>query len=152
MARKVREIVQGLARGIAATIAGVLAGGLCISWIEWLGHRLYPPPAGLKHDDLEALTAHVAQLPVGALLFVLLAWLIGIFVGGLTAATLAGRRPRLYAGVITAVILLGAIANFAMIPHPAWFMALSMLTLPLAGFAAAEARIRIAARSSRQLT
>jgi pimeloyl-ACP methyl ester carboxylesterase len=137
MARTVREIVQGLARGIAATVAGVLVAGLTIAGVEWLGHRLYPPPAGLKADDLEALAAHVAAMPIGALLFVLLAWLLGVFLGGLLAALLAGRRPRLYAGVIAAVILLGAIANFAMIPHPAWFMALAVISLPLVGFAAA---------------
>lgn len=137
MARTVREIVQGLARGIGATVVGVLVAGLSIAGVEWLGHRLYPPPAGLQANDLEALAAHVATMPIGALLFVLLAWLLGVFLGGLTAASLAGRRHRLYAGVVVAVILLGAIANFAMIPHPAWFMALTVLTLPLAGFAAA---------------
>lgn len=146
MARTVREIVQGLARGIAATVAGVLVAGLTIAGIEWLGHRLYPPPEGLKADDLEALAAYVAALPIGALLFVLLAWLLGVFLGGLVAALLAGRRPRLYAGVIAAVILLGAIANFAMVPHPAWFMVATVLTLPLAGFAAAA----IGSRSSAQ--
>jgi len=137
MPRSVREIVQGLARGIAATVAGVLVAGLTIAGVEWLGHRLYPPPAGLKADDLEALAAHVAAMPIGALLFVLLAWLLGVFLGGIVAALLAGRRPRLYAGVIAAVILLGAIANFAMIPHPAWFMTLAVISLPLVGFAAA---------------
>ncbi len=137
MPRRVREIVQGLARGIAATVAGVLLAGLTIAGVEWLGHRLYPPPAGLKADDLEAMAAHVAAMPIGALLFVLLAWLLGVFLGGLLAALVAGRRPRLYAGVIAAVILLGAIANFAMIPHPAWFMALAVISLPLVGFAAA---------------
>lgn len=137
MARTVREIVQGLARGIGATVVGVLVAGLSIAGVEWLGHRLYPPPAGLQANDLEALAAHVATMPIGALLFVLLAWLLGVFLGGLVAASLAGRRHRLYAGVVVAVILLSAIANFAMIPHPAWFMALTVLTLPLAGFAAA---------------
>ncbi|MBE5315312.1 MAG: hypothetical protein H4O13_07915 [Xanthomonadales bacterium] len=137
MARTVREIVQGLARGIGATVAGVLAAGLTIAGVEWLGHRLYPPPVGLQANDLQALAAHVAAMPIGALLFVLLAWLLGVFLGGLVAAFLAGRRHRLYAGVVVAVILLGAIANFAMIPHPAWFMALTVLVLPLAGFAAA---------------
>jgi len=137
MPRSVREIVQGLARGIAATVAGVLLAGLTIAGVEWFGHRLYPPPAGLKADDLEAMAAHVAAMPIGALLFVLLAWLLGVFLGGLLAALVAGRRPRLYAGVIAAVILLGAIANFAMIPHPAWFMALAVISLPLVGFAAA---------------
>ncbi|MFN7781287.1 MAG: hypothetical protein ACK5PG_00925 [Lysobacterales bacterium] len=137
MARTVREIVQGLARGIGATVAGVLVAGLTIAGVEWLGHRLYPLPAGLQANDLQALAAHVAAMPIGALLFVLLAWLLGVLLGGLIAALVAGRRPRLYAGVIAAVILLGAIANFAMIPHPAWFMALTVLVLPLAGFAAA---------------
>lgn len=137
MARTVREIVQGLARGIGATVVGVLVAGLSIAGVEWLGHRLYPPPAGLQANDLEALAAHAATMPIGALLFVLLAWLLGVFLGGLVAVLLAGRRPQLYAGVIAAVILLGAIANFAMIPHPAWFMALTVPTLPLAGFAAA---------------
>lgn len=138
MARTVREIVQGLARGVGATVAGVLVAGPTIAGVEWLGHRLYPPPAGLQANDLEALAAHVAAMPIGALLFVLLAWLLGVFIGGLVAASLAGRRHRLYAGVVVAVILLGAIANFAMIAHPAWFMALSVLALPLAGFAAAS--------------
>ena len=138
MARTVREIVQGLARGVGATVAGVLVAGLTIAGVEWLGHRLYPPPAGLQANDLEALAAHVAAMPIGALLFVLLAWLLGVFIGGLVAASLAGRRHRLYAGVVVAVILLGAIANFAMIAHPAWVMALSVLALPLAGFAAAS--------------
>ncbi|WP_091240325.1 hypothetical protein [Aquimonas voraii] len=131
-------------RGGGATVAGVIAAGLIIAGVEWVGHRLYPPPAGLKADDLQALAAHVSSMPVGALLFVLLAWLLGVFAGGLLAATLAGRRPRLYAGVIAAVVLLGAIANFAMIPHPSWFMALTAICLPLAGFAAAEARQRLA--------
>jgi hypothetical protein len=142
MARTMRENVKGLVRGVAATVSGIVCAGLTIAGVEWLGHRLYPPPAGLKTDDVDALAAHVAQMPVGALLFVLLAWLLGVVVGGWLSATIAGRRPRLYSGVIAAVILLGAIANFATIPHPVWFMALAVLALPLAGFAAAALATR----------
>jgi hypothetical protein len=142
MARTLRENFRGLVRGVAATVAGIVCAGLVIAGIEWLGHRLYPPPAGLKSDDFDALAAHVAQMPVGAFFLVLLAWLLGVFAGAWLSATIAGRRPRLYSGVIAAVILLGAIANFAMIPHPVWFMALAVLTLPLAGFAAAALAMR----------
>lgn len=137
MSRSVRDIFLSLARGIAATVAGTLAAGLFIAVVEWLGHQIYPPPAGLKPGDMQAIAAHVAQAPPGALLMVLLAWVAGVFFGGLLAARIAGRRQRLYAGVIGAVVLLGAIANFVLIPHPAWFMAVSVIALPLAAFAAA---------------
>jgi pimeloyl-ACP methyl ester carboxylesterase len=137
MTTRVRTILARLAHGALATVLGTVAAGLSIASIEKLGHLLYPPPAGLKPGDLDAIAAHVATAPVGSLLLVLLGWLCGAFLGGLLAARIAGRRPRLYAGVIAALVLLGAITNFAMIAHPAWFIALSIVALPLAGFAAA---------------
>lgn len=146
MARTVGQIAIDYGRGILATVLGVLVAGLCISLVQALGHRLYPPPEGLRRDDVEALAVYVAQAPIGALLAVLLSWVVGIFAGGLLAASIARRRPRLYAGVVAAVILLGAILNFAAIPHPVWFVALTLPCLPLAGFASAALGARLAPR------
>jgi pimeloyl-ACP methyl ester carboxylesterase len=129
MARTVGQIAIDYGRGILATVLGVLVAGLCISLVQALGHRLYPPPEGLRRDDVEALAVYVAQAPIGALLAVLLSWVVGIFAGGLLAASIARRRPRLYAGVVAAVVLLGAILNFAAIPHPVWFVLTSIAAL-----------------------
>jgi MFS family permease len=143
MTTRVRTLLARFARGAVGTVLGTVAAGLSIASIERLGHLLYPPPVGLKPGHLDAIAAYLANAPVGSLLFVLLGWLSGAFLGGLLAAWIAGRRPRLYAGVIAALILLGAVANFAMIAHPVWFIALSIVTLPLAGFAAATLADRI---------
>jgi pimeloyl-ACP methyl ester carboxylesterase len=137
MPRTVGQIAGDYGRGVLATVLGVLAAGVCIGIVQALGHGLYPPPEGLRRDDVEALAAYLGQAPVGALLTVLLSWTIGAFAGGLLAVRIAGRRPQLYAGVVAAVILLGAILNFAAIAHPAWFIALALPCLPLAGFASA---------------
>ncbi|MCG6117385.1 MAG: hypothetical protein MEQ07_04210 [Aquimonas sp.] len=148
MPRTTGQIAKDYGRGILATVLGVLVAGLCISLVQALGHRLYPPPAGLQRDDVEALAAYISEAPVGALLSVLLSWIVGIFAGGLLAVRIARRRPRLYAGIVAAVILLGAVMNFAAIPHPAWFVVLALPCLPLAGFASAAAGARLAPGSA----
>lgn len=151
MSHTVRSAFQNLGRGIAATVAGTLAAGLFIAVVEWLGQQIYPPPDGLRPDDVEAIAAHIAQAPAGALLLVLLAWISGVFYGGLLAARIAGRRQRLYSGVIAAVVLVAVIANFSLIPHPGWFVALSVIALPLAAYAAATRAVSVAARSGAQV-
>lgn len=108
-------------RYLLALVAGVLVAGFIVAGIEALGHAVYPPPAGLDPNDMQQLAAAVDAMPVGALLFVALAWVAGAYVGGVVAARLAPGHRGLMAGVIGALILAGAVAMLVMIPHPLWF-------------------------------
>lgn len=140
-----------LARGAVATVIGVLCAGLVVAGVEMLGHRVYPVPAELALDSPQAMAAYVAGLPTGAILFVLLAWVLGTLVGGVTAVAIAQRRPRLYAGIIAALILVGAGMNFSMIPHPAWFMLATVVCVPLAGLLAAMLGARLIGRPAKAI-
>ena len=92
-----------------------------IALVEAIGHAIYEPPADLDVRDRESMQGSVSGLPVGALLFVLAAWLVGTFFGGWVAAYVAKERPLVYAAIIGGFVLVGVAMNLTMIPHPVWF-------------------------------
>lgn len=112
-------------RALLAVAAGIAVAFGGIALFQSLGHQLYPPPEGLDPSDPEAFAEIVGQMPVGALLMVLLAYALGTFCGAWLAARIAGRPfPALLVG---GVMMLAGISNLAVIPHPLWFMVLSVL-------------------------
>ena len=120
---------------IAAVFVGLMIGVIVIFIIETLGHSLYPPPPGIDLTNSDAMAEIIQQAPVGALLFVILAYAIGSFVGG-AVTHLIGRFPKQIDALITGLILLifGAY-NLINIPHPLWMVILGLLCfLPSAYF------------------
>lgn len=105
-------------RRVGGTLAGVAVAGLCISAVEFAGHRLAPSGEGVTPTNA----------PVGALLAVVLAWLVGAVAGGWVAA----RISRWHAApwIIAAVVILGVVMNAAMLPHPWWMVGAGIL-LPI---------------------
>jgi hypothetical protein len=101
--------------------AGVFVGGLLIEATELLGSLVYPPPPGMNPDDPAAVKAAMANLPAGALLLVLLGWIVGTFVGAWITAQKAERAPIGHGLVLGGLSLVGAVVNMLMIPHPVWF-------------------------------
>lgn len=123
--------MPALLRTTLALLAGVVVTFFTISAVEQLGHIFYRAPAGLDWQDSSAVSAYLKQLPAGALLLVLVGWLLGIFTG-LTAATmLAGRCRGRFALAIGSLVFLGAVSNFYLLPHPLWLMVLSLILIPL---------------------
>ena len=121
-------------RSILTVIVGILSGSATVWVLQLAGHRLYPAPAGVDLNNIEALKQYVATAPTGMLLSVLAAWAGGAFVGGLVAALLSESRRGLHALAVGALQTAFAVAQFTMIPHPLWFMILGVtIFLPLAG-------------------
>ncbi len=114
---------------IVAVVTGVVSAGLVISMAERVGHAIYPPPAGLDVSDPAAIEALIKSLPVGAFLLVLFAWLAGIVVGATVACLIVRENARLYTAIIGGLVLAGTIVSFVMIPHPAWFAAVSVAVI-----------------------
>jgi hypothetical protein len=116
------------------TLLGILLGAivmwLTIFGLEFLGHALFPPPAGLDPRNPEHLQRIIADAPVGAMAMLVLAWTVGAFTGAWTAARIA-RHPRVAAVLIALVVMSGVIGMILMVPeHPKWVAALGLL-LPL---------------------
>ncbi|HEX8216004.1 MAG TPA: hypothetical protein VF577_00945 [Allosphingosinicella sp.] len=126
-------------------MAGILVGVAVIFAVEIAGHQIYP----MREVDLrdsEAVAALIAALPTGAFLFVVGAWLVAAFAGGLTASLVSGRVWP--AWLIGALVAAAGVANVFMFPHPTW-MQLAAVIAPAIGAAVAGhvARGRIAAQS-----
>lgn len=129
------------------TLLGILLGAivmwLTIFCLEFLGHALFPPPAGLDPQNPEHLKRIVAEAPIGAMATLVLAWTAGAFTGGWTAARLA-HHPRAAAVLIALVVMSGVIGMMLIVPeHPKWVSALGLLLpVPVALVAAKLAQRR----------
>lgn len=133
-----------MGRNLLAALAGLATAFATIMLVEFAGHALYPPPPGINPANTADMARLVGTLPMGALLMVVVAWVIGAFDGGFVAALLAGpARPRLAALAPGVMMTAGVVGMIVAIPaHPAW-MAVAGLVLPvpaaLAGGALATA-------------
>lgn len=110
-----------MGRKILAVVAGVILAGLLVYAVETVGHQVYPPPADLDMKNMAAMGAYVATLPIGALLFVLLAYALGSFAGGWLAAKIARTSQIHLPLTVGGIQLLFGILNLIAIPHPLWF-------------------------------
>jgi hypothetical protein len=124
-----------MGRKILAVVAGVILAGIVTFAVQKIGHQVYPPPADLDMKNMEAMKAYVSTLPMGALLFVLLSYLVGSFAGGWLAATIARTSQIHLPLTVGGVQLFFGIINLVMLPHPMWFaIAAVIVFLPAAYF------------------
>lgn len=115
-------------------VAGIVVAFLCVFAVEWVGHGLYPPPAGLDAGDPADQARLMAAMPAAAKAMVLVAWFVGALAGAWTANRISGRS---LAGWIVALLVIAAgIATMVMIPHPAWMWAGGIALPLLAGWIA----------------
>jgi hypothetical protein len=115
-------------RLVLGTLAGILAAVLIVFAIESLGHVIFPPPPGVDLARPEAMASIIDRLPLGALAFVVLAWMAGAFGGGAIAARLTHRPWS--AWIVGVVMLAGGLWSLIVIPHPLW-MKLALLPATL---------------------
>jgi len=132
-------------RSVAAVLGGIVLSGLVVLVVESIGHTIYPPPPDIDLEDPIAMATFMAQLPVGALVFVLLAWVAGPVAGGYLAARIAPYGPVLHALVVGALATAADATNILSFPHPTWLAVLGLL-LPVP---AAYLGARLTGRSSR---
>lgn len=112
-------------RMIAAVITGLITGGIVIALVEGASSMLYPIPESLNVNDRDALGDYTMNMPIGAYIFVLAAWLLGAFGGGVIAVIIGKQHS--VAIIVGTILTLGGIANMFMIPHPIWFMIVGIL-------------------------
>jgi hypothetical protein len=116
-------------RNVLAVVLGVVVAVIVIMLIQTIGHAVYPPPPVLDIADREAMAQYIDTLPVGALLFVLVAWLAGTLVGGLLACFIADDRPGVYSAIVGGMVLFATVFTLLQIPHPLWFSLASVIAI-----------------------
>lgn len=119
-----------MGRTILGMLLGVVTMMFTVYTFEFIGHALYPPPAGLDPKNPDHLQIIIAAAPVGAMAMLVLAWTAGAFVGGWTGARIA-RHARAAAIAVALFVMAGVAGMIVMVPdHPKWVSALGLL-LPI---------------------
>ena len=121
-------------RMLMGIIAGIVVAFLCIFAVEYIGHSLYPPPAGLDLSNPADQARLMAAMPATAKAFVLIAWFVGALAGAWTANRITGRS--LAGWVVALLVIAGGVATMLMIPHPVSMWAGGILLPLLAGWIA----------------
>lgn len=123
-------------RSLGVVVAGLVIGFVLVMAFELAGMRLFPLPAGVDPmGDPESLARamQAGQVPLGAMVFVVLAYAAGSFGGGWVAARLAAARKLRHALVVGGVLMLAGVSNLVTIPHPTWMVIATLVVfLPLA--------------------
>ena len=132
-----------MGRIILGILAGVVIAGALVFAVELIVNVIAPPPADFDMSDPVDVRERVGGLPMVAFALVLFAWVLGTAVGS-WAAVRIGQRPVAWPGlVVGAVILCGTIYNIMTIPHPIWFVGISLLAIPIVSWlGASRARAR----------
>lgn len=128
--------VPKMLRFTAAVVVGVMVALALVAATDAISHAVYPSPIGSDILTTEQLNAHLRALPLGALLFVLFAWVIGTFGGACAASLVAGTRPTMFSAIIGVFVLAATIAYLIVIPHPTWLAVAGMVAVPATALAA----------------
>ena len=135
-------------RSIAAVVAGFIAASIVMMIVETLNGRVFYPELAKAAEgvrDREKLRALFATAPLGALLVVIVGWILGSVAGGWVTAWLAPKAKMSHGLVLGLLLTLAGIANNLMLPPPLWFWIASLVVFIPAVYLGARLR---GARSS----
>lgn len=116
-------------RKIIGVVIGIVVANLFIFGWEALGHQL-PLGGGVMTAEQAARPGAIDAIPFAAKFWVVAGWLLGSFIGALTAFRIA--RWDFAGWIVSALVAAAGIANIYLIAHPLW-MALCAVALPFVG-------------------
>lgn len=121
-----------MGRTLLGAVVGLVFAVGTVMLIEFAGHQVFPPPPGLDPMATEDMARIMQSLPLGAAVFVVVAWVIGSFDGGFVAALIARNGHPRAAAMVPALMVMAGVAGMivAMPGHPLW-MAVAGLVLPI---------------------
>lgn len=123
-------------RKLGGILLGAIVGYVIVSAIEMINLLLFKPPAGLDFKDPAAMARYIESLPQSAFVLVVVAWLIGAFVGVVIATRVARWRV---AGLIVGMLMIGAtVSNFFRFNHPIWAIVAAVIGLLVAIWAGVQ--------------
>jgi hypothetical protein len=115
-------------RTFLAAIIGILIGVASIWFFEYVGHFLFPVTDKIDVTNIEELKQIMFKMPTMTLIAVITAQGLGLLIG-LIVARLIDRKSLSPLFAVSGVLLLMAILNLLMLPHPTWFTVTNVLVL-----------------------
>jgi hypothetical protein len=124
-------------RSFVGLLAGIVAAALVMMAVGYVGGSLYPLHVPPDPTDRSALIEGLRTAPVGAQIWLLLAWFLGTFAGAALARKLSGAA---WPGWTIGGVLAALLAFIFFVPLPIWLQTLAPIA-PLLGAAAADVLI-----------
>lgn len=124
-----------MGRKIGAGVAGILIAFVLVALIETLGHMLWP--LGIENEQ----KIDLANVAVGAMASVLVAWVFALFAGVLVAARIVKGQSMWPPSIVAVLFLASCAFNVAAIAHPLWFLIAAGVAIPatlMAAFAVSK--------------
>jgi len=119
-------------RSVLSVIVGLVIGATIIGVVESIGHKMYPPPAGIDWSNREAVNSALKQAPPGDLVMVLVAWYLGTSTGAGVGAYMASRFRWRHGWIVAGILMLYGIIQMFWHWHPGWFRAAAVVVFPVA--------------------
>jgi hypothetical protein len=114
-------------RNILSVVVGLSIAIITFLIAETINASLHPIPTNLDFNDSIAVKKFYENQPVSLWLLVLLGWIVGSFLCGLLIKTISKKESRKLPIVAGIILTLSAVANFFSLPHPTWFIVVSLI-------------------------
>ena len=122
-------------RSVLGVIIGIISGFVVIYALEHVGQLIWPVATELDLKDKAAAAAFLAGMPIGGLLTVVIAWILGAYTGSMVALLMSDRRR--IAGIIPAALIFAAtVLVLFRLPHPLWMAVAGLGGIIAAGWLA----------------
>lgn len=122
-------------RAVGGIVAGLLAAFVIVAATDSLSHAIYPVATNIDVTDAAAMKAFITSLPLGALVTLVVGWIVAAYVAAVVALMI-GQRRRWVGLTATGLFLAVVVANLVMLPHPLWMMVAGVAGVLAAGWLA----------------
>ncbi len=132
-------------RALLAVILGLLTAFVTVMLFETIGHSIYPPAQKLDFTKPEIIEEYIKSAPIGAMIFVVLAQVLGALVGAYVSTKIAPEGTNWPFYVTIVLLLVAVIYNYVAIPHPIWMPVATVLGMAMAVYTGRAIAIRSSA-------
>ena len=122
--------MSSVLRAAGAMIAGMAVAFFLLMAVEFFSSVVHPMPPDFN-GTMEEMCEHVARYPQRVLAVVVPMWAAIALISTWIAGRLGNRGCALFVGLL---LVAGVAFNVAMLPYPAWFKIVNLLTIPAASF------------------
>ena len=112
-----------MARAPSGIAAGIVVAFLVVVLVEMIGLQIFHQPEGMDPINPESVRQHMAEIPTGSFVTVLVAWALGAFAGPWTTRRITGSSPRWPAWVVAGLFAAMCAYNLVVVPGPTWMIA-----------------------------